>query len=96
MHVFFYLLTAKITLFKYLTSPATATVKDVHQVAEASGLGYLPHIHTDRTETVCFPACLVGFLTSASEVKQLKNRNDLVESEDLEHIARAGRHVASA
>lgn len=27
---------------------------------------------------------------SASKVKQLKNRNNLVESEDLEHISRSG------
>lgn len=32
---------------------------------------------------------------SASKVKQLKNRNNLVESEDLEHIARSGSQVAS-
>jgi hypothetical protein len=32
---------------------------------------------------------------SASKGKELKNRNYLVESEDLEHIARSGTHVAS-
>lgn len=32
---------------------------------------------------------------SASKVKQLKNRNNLVESEDLERIARSGSRVAS-
>lgn len=44
---------------------------------------------------MCTPACLEDFHMSASEVKELKKRNNLVESEDLEHIARSGSHVAS-
>lgn len=42
-----------------------------------------------------FQGALKAFHMSASEVKQLKNRNNLLESEDLEHIARSGSHVAS-
>lgn len=55
----------------------------------------ISHIYALTELIQCaFQRAWKAFHMSASEVKQLKNRNNLVESEDLEHIARSGSHVA--
>lgn len=54
------------------------------------------HICTLMERVQCASQCAwKASHVSASKGKELKNRNYLVESEDLEHIARSGTHVAS-
>lgn len=54
------------------------------------------HIYTLMELIQCASQCAwKASHVSDSNVKELKNRNNLVESEDLEHIARSGSHVAS-
>lgn len=96
----FYLLIVKITLFKQtlLNISAAATLKC------PPGSRSLVHsvYHIYMCVCVCveliqcaFQHALKTFHMSASEVKRLKNRNNLLESGYSEHIARSHIHCVS-
>lgn len=86
IHFSFCLLIAKVTLLKYLNIPAAvaaATFKDAHQAPEAtsSGISHM-YIHKVGLMQCALQDALKASPMSASEVERLKNRDNLLGSED--------------
>lgn len=78
-----------------IPAAAAAALKEAYKVPEATSSGYLPHVCTQGELDLMQCAlqhALKASQMSASEVKRLKNRNNLLGSEDPEHTARSHSH----